>query len=209
MYRVMTEKQEQKRGRFMTNINYVVVRSNRIKLPKNWREIANELEFSDYEKTLLSMHFGGSNTLESELEYYSKDLTTDWFNLSDDPRCSKARLYHGKVQYKTYKGEYLKPRIKQRSINDNHKNMYLSYRTTYLHRLKAWLVYQTIGADMDLKGLVVHHRLTDETATIQGNSLDNLVVLTEFEHELLHKLLDKIGDYVRFRVVQLHLPLSI
>ena len=155
------------------------------------------------------MHFGGANTLESELEYYSEDLNTDWFNLSDDPRCSKARLYHGKVQYKTYKGEYLKPRIKQRSINDNHRNMYLSYGHIYLHRLKAWLVYQTVGANIDLKGLVVHHRLTDETSTIQGNSLENLVVLTEFEHELLHKLLDKIGDYVRFRVVQLHLPLSI
>lgn len=193
----------------MTIINYVVVGSNRIELPRKWREIAEELEFTDYQKILLGMHFGGANTLESELEYYSEDLNTDWFNLSDDPRSSKARLYHGKAQYKTYKGEYLKPRIKQRSINDNHKNMYLSYGTTYLHRLKAWLVYQTIGADMDLKGLVVHHRLTDETATIQGNSLENLVVLTEFEHELLHKLLDKIGDYVRFRVVQLHLPLSI
>lgn len=192
----------------MTNINYVVVGSNRIELPRKWREIAEELEFTDYQKILLGMHFGGSNTLESELEYYSEDLNTDWFNLSDDPRCSKARLYHGKVQYKTYKGEYLKPHIKQRSINDNHKNMYLSYRTTYLHRLKAWLVYQTVGANIDLKGLVVHHRLTDETSTIQGNSLDNLVVLTEFEHELLHKLLDKIGDYVRFRTVQLHLPLS-
>lgn len=193
----------------MTIINYIVVGSNRIELPRKWREIAEELEFTDYQKILLGMHFGGSNTLESELEYYSKDLTTDWFNLSDDPRCSKARLYHGKVQYKTYKGEYLKPHIKQRSNNDNHRNVYLSYGHIYLHRLKAWLVYQTIGADMDLKGLVVHHRLTDETATIQGNSLDNLVVLTEFEHELLHKLLDKIGDYVRFRVVQLHLPLSI
>lgn len=193
----------------MTIINYVVVGSNRIELPRKWREIAEELEFTDYQKILLGMHFGGANTLESELEYYSEDLNTDWFNLSDDPRCSKARLYHGKVQYKTYKGEYLKPRIKQRSINDNHRNMYLSYGHIYLHRLKAWLVYQTVGANIDLKGLVVHHRLTDETSTIQGNSLENLVVLTEFEHELLHKLLDKIGDYVRFRVVQLHLPLSI
>lgn len=193
----------------MTIINHIVVGSNRIELPRSWYKIADELEFSDYEKTLLSMHFGGSNTLESELEYYSKDLTTDWFNLSNDPRTSKVRLYHGKVQYKTHKGDYIRPHIKQRSNNDNHKNMYLSYGHIYLHRLKAWLVYQTVGANIDLKGLVIHHRLTDETSTIQGNSLDNLVVLTEFEHELLHKLLDKIGDYVRFRVVQLHLPLSI
>ena len=37
----------------MTNINYVVVGSKRIKLPKNWREIAEELEFTDYQKKLL------------------------------------------------------------------------------------------------------------------------------------------------------------
>lgn len=193
----------------MSIINYVVVGSNRIKLPKNWHEIANELEFSEYEKTLLSMHFGGSNTLASELEYYSKDLTTDWFNLSNDPRASKVRLYHGKVQYKTHKGDYIRPHIKQRSNNDNHRNMYLSYGHIYLHRLKAWLVYQTVGANIDLKGLVVHHRLTDETSTIQGNSLDNLVVLTEWEHATLHKLLDKITDYAQFRNIQLQLPLSI
>ena len=30
----------------MTNINYVVVGSNRIKLPKSWYEIATELELS-------------------------------------------------------------------------------------------------------------------------------------------------------------------
>lgn len=193
----------------MTNINYVVVGSNRIELPRNWREIANELEFTDYEKTLLSMHFVGSNTLESELEYYSKDLTTDWFNLSNDPRTSKVRLYHGQVQYKTHKGDYIRPHIKQRSNNDNHRNMYLSYGHIYLHRLKAWLVYQTVGANIDLKGLVVHHRLTDETSTIQGNSLDNLVVLTEWEHATLHKALDKITDYAQFRNIQLQLPLSV
>lgn len=62
---------------------------------------------------------------------------------------------------------------------------------------------------MNFRGLVVHHRLIDKTSTIQGNSLDNLVVMNELDHAALHKALDKIGDYVRFRVVQLHLPLSI
>lgn len=204
-----TKRKDKKRGVYMSIINYVVVGSNRIKLPKNWHEIANELELSEYEKTLLSMHFGGSNTLASELEYYSKDLTTDWFNLSNDPRASKVRLYHGRVQYKTHKGDYIRPHIKQRSNNDNHRNMYLSYGHIYLHRLKAWLVYHTVGANIDLKGLVVHHRLTDETSTIQGNSLDNLVVLTEWEHATLHKALDKITDYAQFRNIQLQLPLSV
>ena len=194
----------------MTIINNVVIGSNRIELPKNWREIATELEFSDYEKTLLSMHFEDYSTLESELYMYSKDLTTQWYKLEHSKHSSIVRLYHGSLEYKTYKGDTVKPHIKQRSHNDNHKNMYLCYSNgEYLHRLKAKIVYRTIGASMNFRGLVVHHRIINETDTIQGNSLDNLVVMNELDHAALHKLLDKIGDYVRFRVVQLHLPLSI
>ena len=193
----------------MTIINYVVVGSNRIKLPKSWYEIATELELSEREKMLLSMHFYGYSTLESELYMYSKDLTTQWYKLEHSKRSSIVRLYHGSLEYKTYKGDYIRPHIKQRSNNDNHKNMYLSYGHIYLHRLKAWLVYQTVGANIDLKGLVIHHRLTDETSTIQGNSLDNLVVLTEWEHAALHKALDKIVNYIQTGIVQLHLPLSV
>ena len=194
----------------MTIINHVVVRSNRIELPKNWREIATELEFSEREKMLLSMHFDGYSTLESELYMYSKDLTTQWYKLEYSKYSSIVRLYHGSLEYKTYKGDTVKPHIKQRSHNDNHKNMYLCYSNgEYLHRLKAKIVYRTIGASMNFKGLVVHHRLTDETSTIQGNSLDNLVVMNELDHAALHKALDKIVNYIQTGIVQLHLPLSV
>ena len=194
----------------MTIINYIVVGSNRIKLPKSWYEIATELELSEREKMLLSMHFDGYSTLESELYMYSKDLTTQWYKLEYSKYSSSVRLYHGSLEYRTYKGDIVKPHIKQRSHNDNHKNMYLCYSNgEYLHRLKAKVVYRTIGASMNFKGLVVHHRIVNETSTIQGNSLDNLVVLTEWEHAALHKALDKIVNYIQTGIVQLHLPLSV
>lgn len=194
----------------MTIINYVVVGSNRIELPKSWYEIATELELSEREKMLLSMHFDGYSTLESELYMYSKDLTTQWYKLEHSKYSSIVRLYHGSLEYKTYKGDTVKPHIKQRSHNDNHKNVYLCYSNgEYLHRLKAKIVYRTIGASMNFRGLVVHHRLTDKTSTIQGNSLDNLVVMNELDHAALHKALDKIVNYIQTGIVQLHLPLSI
>ncbi|MBZ4033042.1 hypothetical protein [Ligilactobacillus salivarius] len=141
----------------MTIINYVVVGSNRIELPKSWYEIATELELSEREKMLLSMHFEDYSTLESELYMYSKDLTTQWYKLKHSKCSSIVRLYHGSLEYKTYKGDILKPHIKQRSHNDTHKNRYLCYSNgEYLHRLKAKIVYRTIGASMNFRGLVVH-----------------------------------------------------
>lgn len=55
-------------------------------------------------------------------------------------------------------------------------------------------VYNELNKSLD--GLEVHHRLMDATATIQGNSIQYLAVLTYEEHDRLHYLLRLITDYV-------------
>lgn len=64
---------------------------------------------------------------------------------------------------------------------------------------------QATNDTRDLKGLEIHHRLIDETATEKGNQLCNLVLLSKSEHTRLHNLLNKISDYVASGAVQLSL----
>ena len=134
-------------------------------------------------------------SLYNELKSVDTDMTTAWLKLTDKPRASKVRLYHGKLEYVKCNNKALKPRVRIRSKNDSkHRNSYIAYSHYYMHRLTAMTVYNEL--DKSLDGLEVHHRLMDATATIQGNSIYYLAVLTYEEHDRLHYLLRLITDYV-------------
>lgn len=160
-----------------------------------WQGIADKLGIQGYDRTLLSIHFDGVASLYSELKSVDTGMTTAWLKLTDKPRTSKVRLKHGKLEYAKCNGKALKPRVRIRSKNDSkHRNSYIAYSHYYMHRLTAMVVYNELNKSLD--GLVIHHRLIDETATIQGNSIQYLAVLTEDEHYRLHYLLRLISDYV-------------
>lgn len=160
-----------------------------------WQGIADKLGIQGYNRTLLSIHFDGVASLYSELKSVDTGMTTAWLKLTDKPRTSKVRLNRGKLEYVKCNGKALKPRVRIRSKNDSkHRNSYIAYSHYYMHRLTAMAVYNEL--DKSLDGLVIHHRLIDETATIQGNSIQYLTVLTEDEHYRLHHLLRLITDYV-------------
>lgn len=167
-----------------------------MELPYEWQVIADKLELKGYDRTLLSIHFDGIASLYNELKSVDSGMTTAWLKITDKPRSSKVRLYQGKLEYVKSNGKALKPRLHIRSKNDTkHRNSYIAYSHYYMHRLTAMTVYNELSKSLD--GLVIHHRLMDETATIQGNSLPYLVVLDDEEHTRLHKLLNMIIDYVR------------
>lgn len=158
-----------------------------------------------YDLTLLACHFDGISSLESDLSNANKDLTTDWIKLSNSKRSSKYKLDHGSIKYVTSVGKEIKATVKARSKHDKHSNYYLSYGNHYVHRLAAKAVMQATNDTRNLKGLEIHHRLIDETATEKGNQLCNLVLLTKSEHTRLHYLLNKISDYTAAKAVQLTL----
>lgn len=164
-------------------------------MPYSWQVIADKLGITGYDKTLLSIHFDGVASLYNELKSVDSGMTTAWLKVTDKQRSSKVRLNHGKLEYIKSNGKALKPRLHIRSKNDTkHRNSYITYSHYYMHRLTAMVAYNELNKSLD--GLVIHHRLMDETATIQGNSLGYLVVLTEDEHYRLHYLLRLISDYV-------------
>lgn len=172
-----------------------MIDNQRVQLPTTWQGIADKLGIQGYDRTLLSIHFDGVASLYNELKSVDTDMTTAWLKLTDKPRASKVRLNHGKLEYVKCNGRALKPRIRIRSKNDSkHRNSYIAYSHYYMHRLTAMAVYNELNKSLD--GLVIHHRLIDETATIQGNSIHYLAVLTEDEHYRLHYLLRLISDYV-------------
>ena len=131
----------------------------------------------------------------NELKSVNSDISTAWLKLTDKPRTSKVRLNKGKLEYVKCNGRALKPKVRIRSKNDSkHRNSYIAYSHYYMHRLTAMTVYNELNKSLD--GLEVHHRLMDATATIQGNSIHYLAVLTYEEHDRLHYLLRLITDYV-------------
>lgn len=171
-----------------------MINNERVQLPTTWQGIADKLGIQGYDRTLLSIHFDGVASLYNELRA-TESMTTAWLKLTDKPRASKVRLNHGKLEYVKCNGRALKPRVRIRSKNDSkHRNSYIAYSHYYMHRLTAMTVYNEL--DKSLDGLEVHHRLMDATATIQGNSIQYLTVLTYEEHDRLHYLLRLITDYV-------------
>ena len=154
---------------------------------------------------MLACHFDGIGSLESDLSNVSKDLSTNWIKLGNTSWSSKYKLDHGSIKYVTSVGKEIKATVKARSKRDKHTNYYLSYGNHYVHRLAAKAVMQATNDTRDIKQLVIHHRLIDETATEKGNQLCNLVLLSKSEHTRLHYLLNKISDYVASGAVQLSL----
>lgn len=134
--------------------------------------------------------------------------STDWIKLTKDKRSSKIRLKNGKLIYKTYYDKTLKAKIHARSKHDKHRNNYLSVGSDYVHRLKAKAVYAAIGRNLD-GSFKIHHRLIDETATVKGNSLQYLVVMTDKDHTRLHSLLKLLAAYVQGSIESYQLELSV
>lgn len=134
--------------------------------------------------------------------------STDWLKLTSDKRSSKIRLKNGKLLYKTWYDKELKAKIHARSRNDKHKNNYLFVGCNYVHRLKAKAVLAAIGRSLD-GSYKIHHRLIDETATVKGNSLQYLVVLSDKEHTRLHYLLKLLAAYVQGSIKGYQLELNV
>lgn len=138
----------------------------------------------------------------------TNSCSTNWIKLTKDKRSSKIRLKNGKLIYKTYYDKQLKAKIHARSRNDKHRNNYLSVGCDYVHRLKAKAVYAAIGRNLD-GSYKIHHRLIDETATVKGNSLQYLVVMTDKDHTRLHSLLKLLAAYVQGSIESYQLELSV
>lgn len=172
---------------------------------KDWREVAADLGIKGEDMTLLSKHFDGESTLRNDLSKVSDDLTTNWHKIKDHAKSSMVRIYQGKVQYKTYQGKYIKPQIKQRSGKDKHKNSYYCYSNkVYLHKAAAYAIakergYKGFYSDFDM---IAHHRLIGETGTVQGNSLDKLVLMTVKDHLRLHAILKNISKNIKHGSLQ-------
>lgn len=172
-----------------------MIDNQRVQLPTTWQGIADKLGIQGYDRTLLSIHFDGVASLYNELKSVDSNISTAWLKLTDKPRTSKVRLNNGKLEYVKCNGRALKPKVRIRSKNDSkHRNSYIAYSHYYMHRLTAMVAYNELNKSLD--GLEVHHRLLDATATIQGNSIQYLTVLTYEEHDRLHYLLRLITDYV-------------
>lgn len=174
----------------------------------NWQDIAKGLGLSKHDIKLLDQHFNGTNSLYQLMIESKSCCSTDWIKLTKDKRSSKIRLKNGKLIYKTYYDKELKAKIHARSRNDTHKNNYLSVGCDYVHRLKAKAVYAAIGRSLD-GSYKIHHRLIDETATVKGNSLQYLVVMTDKDHTRLHSLLKLLAAYVQGSIESYQLELSV
>lgn len=174
----------------------------------NWQAIAKTIGLSKNDIKLLDQHFNGTNSLYQLMIESKSCLSTDWIKLTKDKRSSKIRLKNGKLIYKTYYDKELKAKIHARSKHDKHKNSYLSVGSDYVHRLKAKAVYAAIGRNLD-GSFKIHHRLIDETATVKGNSLQYLVVLSDKDHTRLHYLLKIIAAYVQGSIGNYQLELNV
>lgn len=180
-------------------ITHIVIGGERVQLPTEWRNIANDMELSMYDRALLAIHFDGLDSLYQELMRKDKTLSTDWIPTQAKKYPSKYRIYKGKLEYVRHSGTKLQPYIKGRAWNDKHINMYLCIGKEYVHRMTAQAVR---GVKKLPKELRVHHRLIDETATLKGNSLPYLTVMTEKEHDRLHYLLKEIAQYIKGNYIQ-------
>lgn len=174
----------------------------------DWQAIAKGLGLSRHDIKLLDQHFNGSSSLYQLMIEKTNSCSTDWIKLTSDKRSSKIRLKNGKLIYKTHYDKELKAKIHARSKHDKHKNNYLSVGCDYVHRLKAKAVYAAIGKNLD-GSFKIHHRLIDETATVKGNSLQYLVVMTDKDHNRLHYLLKIIAAYVQGSIENYQLELNV
>lgn len=174
----------------------------------NWQDIAKTIGLSKKDIKLLDQHFNGTNSLYQLMIESKSCCSTDWINLTSDKRSSKIRLKNGKLLYKTWYDKTLKAKIHARSRNDKHKNNYLSVGCDYVHRLKAKAVLAAIGRNLD-GSYKIHHRLIDETATVKGNSLQYLVVLSDKDHNRLHYLLKILAAYVQGSIENYQLELNV
>ena len=174
----------------------------------NWQDIAKTIGLSRHDIKLLDQHFNGTNSLYQLMIESKSCSSTDWLKLTSDKRSSKIRLQNGKLIYKTHYNKPLKAKIHARSKHDKHKNNYLSVGCDYVHRLKAKAVYAAIGRNLD-GSFKIHHRLIDETATVKGNSLQYLVVLSDKDHTRLHYLLKIIAAYVQGSIGNYQLELNV
>lgn len=182
----------------------MIVDGERVEL-KDWREVAADLNIKGDDLKLLEYHFDGLDTLRDDLSKVNKDLTTNWCKLKDHAKSSMVRIYRGKVQYKTYQGKYIKPHVKIRSSKDKHINCYLVFgKAIYLHKAAAYAIakergYKGFYSDFDL---VSHHRLIGESATLAGNQLDKLVLMTVKNHLRLHAILKNISKNIKHGSLQ-------
>lgn len=158
--------------------------------------------------TLLSKHFDGAETLKDKLSKVSDNLSTKWYKLYDRSRSSLVRIYKGEVQYKTYNDKVIKPHIKQRSSKDKHINSYYCYSDkVYLHKAAAYAIAKERGFDGFYNDfdMIAHHRRIGETGSIEGNSLDNLTLLTVKDHTKLHAILKRISKNIKRGSLQMQL----
>ena len=81
-----------------------------------------------------------------------KDLTTQWYKLEYSKYSSSVRLYHGSLEYRTYKGDIVNHILSNVATMTIIKICIYAIATAVLHRLKAKVVYRTIGASMNFKG---------------------------------------------------------
>ena len=180
-------------------ITHIVIGGERVQLPTEWQDIANKMELSMYDRALLAIHFDGLDSLYQELLRKDKSLCTEWIETQAKKYPSKYRINQGKLEYRRHSGKELKPYIRGRAWNDKHINTYLCISRDYVHRYMAQAVR---GIKKLPKELKVHHRLIDETATLKGNSLPYLTVLTEKEHDRLHYLLKEMAQYIKGNYIQ-------
>lgn len=175
---------------------------------KDWREVAADLGIKGDDMTLLYKHFDGAETLKDKLSKVSDNLSTKWYKIKDHAKSSMVRIYQGKVQYKTWYDKAIKPHIKQRSSKDKHINSYYCYADkVYLHKAAAYAIAKECGYkgfynDFDM---IAHHRLIGETGTVQGNSLENLTLLTVKDHTKLHAILKRISKNIKCGSLQVEL----
>lgn len=138
----------------------------------------------------------------------TNSCSTDWIKITKDKRSSKIKLKNGKLLYKTYYDKELKAKIHARSKHDKHRNNYLSVGSDYVHRLKAKAVLAALGRSLD-GSFKIHHRLIDETATVKGNSLQYLVILSDKDHTRLHYLLKIMAAFIQGNITSYQLNLNV
>lgn len=138
----------------------------------------------------------------------TNSCSTDWIKITKDKRSSKIKLKNGKLLYKTYYDKELKAKIHARSKHDKHRNNYLSVGSDYVHRLKAKAVLAALGRNLD-GSYKIHHRLIDETATVKGNSLQYLVILSDKDHTRLHYLLKIMAAFIQGNITSYQLNLNV
>ena len=186
----------------------MIVNGQQVELPTEWRVLAADLGYKGDDLKLLEYHFDGASTLLKDLSKVSDDLTTNWYKVKDHAKSSLVRIYRGKVQYKTYQNKYIKPQIKVRSSKDKHINSYYCYSNkVYLHKAAAYVIAKEHGFDGFYTNfdMIAHHRLIGESATLAGNQLDKLVLMTVKDHLRQHAILKNISKKIKRGSLQVQL----